>query len=467
MRAYQNMPYSLYIQRNSSEYIYSVHHLTGHLQGIILQGLKLVSSMAIASFIILFLAYRNLLEVSILIAIIAITLYIYDFVVRKNVIKIGESVNFFSTKMMQGIQEGMNGFKEIRILGSEEFFYKKLEEAAKSVACNNKKSLLIQDIPKNLIEIVVILFIVILVSVLLNGDNSKAEIIATLGIFGIAAVRLAPMATIIARALNTFRASQDSLNILFDDYNLVNAFLTQKEHVEINSEHDFKNISLEGIDFKYPNSDKKTLRDLKFKINQGKFIGIIGESGSGKTTLVDIILGLLEPSSGQIVLNDVVVTSGLNQKEWKSQVAYIPQDIFLIDNTLRSNIIFGKGIEANEEKLTLAIKQAQLTSLVDQLPEGLNTIVGEKGIRLSGGQRQRIALARAFYHDRNILVMDESTNALDSTTENMIIIELERLKGLKTLIVIAHRLSTIKNCDWVYEMEDGKIINQGIPEQFI
>ena len=200
------------------------------------------------------------------------------------------------------------------------------------------------------------------------------------------------------------------------------------------------------------------------KVVAGEAIGIIGPSGAGKTTLIDLILCLLDPSDGSIKYNNS--ESELSLLEWRSQIAYLPQQIFIIDDTLKANIALGVD-NVDDTQLNYAIKKAKLVSLVNSLSDGVESFIGEKGIRLSGGERQRVALARAFYHDKNILVMDESTSSLDVETEKEIIKEIKNLRGTKTLIVIAHRMSTIQHCNRIYHIENGRVLKSGKFEEIV
>ena len=222
--------------------------------------------------------------------------------------------------------------------------------------------------------------------------------------------------------------------------------------------NDFQRLSMEQVSYTYPLVTSKALIDVSLEINSGEAIGLIGPSGSGKTTLVDMLLGMLEPQKGVIKYNDENIITTI--KKWRSQVAYLPQQVFLIDDELRNNVALGVDEESIDERQILeALRQANLSELVQELPNGVNTQLGERGIRLSGGQRQRVALARAFYHNRNVLVMDEATSALDNDTEQEIVKEIQQLKGKKTMIVIAHRLTTLQHCDRIYELKKGKVVN--------
>ena len=231
------------------------------------------------------------------------------------------------------------------------------------------------------------------------------------------------------------------------------------------SKQPFQSLELQNLSFRYPNARCVALKNISMKIRVGDSVGLIGPSGAGKTTLVDVILGLLKPE-GSICYNRNPLQDKLS--DWLAQAAYLPQEVFLIDNTLCRNVALGVEDDAiDENRLREAIHKARLKELVEQLDQGIHTLIGERGIRLSGGQRQRVALARAFYHGRNVLVMDEATSSLDNETEQEIVEEIKHLKGKITIIVIAHRLSTVQHCDYIYRMENGCIVEAGSPKQVL
>ena len=221
----------------------------------------------------------------------------------------------------------------------------------------------------------------------------------------------------------------------------------------------FSIISLQNVSFNYPNRKMNALNHIDFTMQKGQSVGIIGASGAGKSTLVNILLGLLEPQKGNILIDGQPIT---NMREWVNNFTYIPQDIFLLDDTIKNNIALGiEKSEIDPKQLETAIQMAQLEQVIQDLPQGIETQIGEKGMRLSGGQRQRIALARAFYHDKDIVVLDEATSSLDHETEREIIHSIKRLQGIKTLIVIAHRLTTVQHCDIIIKLAQGQIIQKG------
>jgi ATP-binding cassette, subfamily B, bacterial PglK len=459
MRAYQALPYPEYLQRNSSEYIHNIQSLTSIFSSVVLLLLRTISDLIVAVFILCLLAWQNIYVLSFLLVLVGSILFVYDFLFKRKVNIYGKKSNDAADIMVQGINEGIEGLKEIRILGKESFFYKMFTKGVQDLAFYSRKYQVIIAIPRSLLEFLMVFFIVSLVLGSFALNKNLQTLVPTLGLFGMAAIRLLPSANTVSQTLLQLRNNRNSIDRLYKD---ISKFRQNKEKYSyINKVPDtlFKSIALNNVDFTYKSAHHKSLNDLSIKINSGDSIGLIGKSGSGKTTLVDLILGLLSPDQGDVLYNNSPLNKSLDQ--WRSQIAYIPQQIFLLDDTLRSNISLDFESNVNDEKIMDAINQSQLHELFMKLPEGLDTKLGERGIRLSGGQRQRIALARALYHNRDVIIMDEATSALDNDTEKEIIREIKNLKGNKTLIVIAHRLTTLKHCDIIYKLEEGKIVESG------
>jgi len=467
MQSYQSLPYVDYIRRNSSEYIYSIQQLTSLYSGqVVLPILKSISDGIVAFFIIVFLAWQNIYVLSLLLVLFGASIFGYDRIFRDNIKSYGEKINTASEKTIKGINEGIAGLKEIRILGKESYFYNEVNKNAKVQAFFGIKMLFFSSIPRYLLELLMISFVVFIVIGTLIVDGNFDNLIPTLGIFGVAALRLLPVANSFSSTLMKIRYSKDAVNKLYDDLKSFSDTTHSDLLPSRKQKNLFQTISLNSISYSYPDSKIKAINDISLEIKSGDSIGIIGASGCGKTTLVDIILGLLQPQNGSLSYNNQNYNKSIT--EWRSQVAYLPQQIFLIDSSLRQNIALGvANDDVDEEKIHKALAQAKLVDLVNQLPNGVDTLIGEKGVRLSGGQRQRVALARAFYHERSILVMDEATSALDSETEQEVVDEIRHLKGSKTLIVIAHRLTTLKYCDKIYELKMGEIVNIGTYKELL
>ena len=460
MNAYQNMPYDKFLHHNSSEYILAVTGLTGGFATTLQTILKAISEAIVAMAILVMLAIINIEVLLILIVLLGITIVFYNKKFRAKVGIYGGKSNIAGQNLLKWLSEAMQGFKEIRILGIEDYFYNKMVSNAREMANNSVKANTINMAPRYIIEFVSIMFIVsiVLSSIILGRDvSTMAPVIA---VFGVAALRIIPSANILSSSLIALRFNRNSISKIYSDLNVlskVSATSIKSKIVLDEDNNNFNNLTLKGINFSYPGSNNYLFNDLSFHIKKNQSIGIVGKSGSGKTTLIDIILGLLTPQSGGIYYNEKSLKEEVLQT-WVSQVAYLPQQAFLIDDSICNNIAIGEdNHQIDRNKVESAAKKARLTKLIDQLPDKYDTLIGENGMRLSGGQRQRISLARAFYHDRNIIIMDESTSSLDDETESEIIEEISFLKGKVTTIIIAHNLNTLKGCDMIYEVKNGKI----------
>jgi len=460
MSSYQNMSYDKFLHRNSSEYILAVTGLTGSFSTTLQLILKATSEAIVAMAILVMLAVINIEILLILIFLLGITVVFYNKKFRAKVGIYGEKSADAGKNLLKGLSEGIQGFKEIRVLGIEDYFFNKMVRNAREVSKNSVKANTINMAPRYIIEFVSVMFIVsiVLSSIILGRDvSTMAPVIA---VFGVAALRIMPSANVLSGALIGLRFHRHAISLIYSDLSEQNNVATTFIKSEIGLKEDnnkFNTLTLKGINFSYPGTNNYVLNDLSLNIKKNQSIGIIGETGSGKTTLIDIMLGLLTPQSGGIYYNGVSLKEEVLRK-WISQVAYLPQQAFLIDDSICNNIAIGVNTpQINRNKVISAAKKARLTSFIEQLPDKYDTLIGENGMRLSGGQRQRISLARAFYHERDIIIMDESTSSLDAGTENEVIKEISQLKGKVTTIIIAHNLKTLENCDIIYEVKNGNI----------
>ena len=312
-------------------------------------------------------------------------------------------------------------------------------------------------------EILGVIAILSVILLFIRNGHSVNSMIPVLGLLGIATIRLIPSFNVVTSMLTQMRGTVVSFNLVvneltgFEKYsNKMNNFATKKDENKFLNQ----NIELQNITYKYPNSNKDALKNISFKIKAGNSVAIIGETGSGKSTLIDIILGLLEPSKGQITVEGKNINT--NYSMWQRKIGYIAQDIYLIDDTIKRNIAFGiPDNDIDEDRIQRAIQLTQLSDFITDLDLGVNSTVGNRGIRLSGGQRQRIGIARALYQKTEILILDEATSSLDMETEKKLMKDIESLRDNYTLIVATHRLSTIKNCDEVFLLSGGKLVDQG------
>ena len=312
-------------------------------------------------------------------------------------------------------------------------------------------------IPKPVMETISISGLLLIVCVKVALGTEALSFIPTISVFAVAAFRMLPSANRIAEYLSRIMFSKAAIDAIYHDLKEIDRLMESMKTIKDTEKILFqKEIRVDNITFSYPNTEKHVFSHASLTIPKNKSVAFIGPSGQGKTTLADIILGLLEPQEGSVLVDGTDIRRGMHA--WNKKLGYIPQTISLLDASIRDNILFGIEKEkVNEERLQEAIKEAQLKEFIDTLEEGLDTVIGEGGVRLSGGQRQRIGIARALYHNPEVLVLDEATSALDNDTEAAVMEAIDYLAGSKTLIIIAHRLSTIQNCDLVYKIEEGAV----------
>jgi len=466
MEGYQSLPYVDYIRRNSSEYINTIGNLVMTYTGLVLHNnLYFISEGIVGVVILSFLAYTDIIALVIFLIIFGSAILIYDQLFRGKLKNYGKKISIGHTEMLTGVQEGFSGFKEIKILGKTQFFTQMVTGGVKKAASSQINSGVIKKSPSYVLEFMIITFIVLYLIGFLRLGKDVGELVGTIGVFMVAALRMKPIANSVINGMSSNRLGRYAVSSIYKDYIAIKS--QSSINLNINKEpKSFSSIVFNKISYKYPNADDWALKDISLSINIGESIGIIGPSGAGKTTLLDVLLGLLHPQKGEILYNNCSLKS--NVKEWQSNVAYLPQEIFIFDNTLKQNIALNSGDnKIDNNRINIAIQQAQLTELVTQLPLGVETNLGEHGVRLSGGQRQRVAMARAFYHQREVLVMDEATSSLDEQTEKEIVAEMKRLKKQKTIVIIAHRLSTVKHCNRIYRLDKGKIIETGNYDQVV
>ena len=366
--------------------------------------------------------------------------------------------------------QSLNGMKDVKVSHKEEYFIEEYAVYGKKAIDAEKINSVVTMLPRLLIEAVSVSAVLAVLIVLLKMGKSIDELMPQLTAFAFAAVRLLPSTTRISGAVNAAAFQEPMLDNLIKNLNAAKAYEQQKQEEETAEENKRreaeksgrkltyeKQFELSHISFAYPNADKKVLDDAQMRIPVGASVGIIGTSGSGKTTAVDLLLGLLKPQSGK------VLTDGQDIREdyygWLSHLSYIPQTIYMLDDTICANIAFGVQKEQiDHARVQKAVEEAQLKAFIDSLPEGLETKIGERGVRLSGGQRQRIGIARALYTDPELVIFDEATSALDNETEAAIMESINSLHGRKTLVIIAHRLTTIEECDYIFRVENGQIM---------
>jgi ATP-binding cassette subfamily C protein len=348
------------------------------------------------------------------------------------------------------------------VLNRENLFIEKFRVEARESTLLKIYIRYIQQIPKPVVETSAVLGMMLISAILVWQGRPMSTIIPILTLFAMATVKLMPAVQQLSTLYTTLRYNLVAVDPIYDDLKELEEYQKyflkdRKSQTPITLDN---SIEAENISYSYPGSDEIALKNVSFTAPKGKAIAFVGESGAGKTTMVDLLLGLLTPTEGKICVDGIDIQERISA--WQRNIGYIPQSIYLADETLRNNVAFGiPEDEIDDDKVIQAIESAQLSEMVSKLPAGLDTMIGENGTRISGGQRQRVGIARALYHNPQVLVMDEATSALDNITEKEITDAIEALKGDKTVIMIAHRLTTVQNCDILYLMKNGKIIDQG------
>ena len=481
--AYLTVPYTFHLSRNTASLIKNIILETNQFTLNCLQPiLESAANLVVIVVLLLLLAKTNLLLLVMIMAILLPT-FITFYRLGGKFKRWGKIVSESQKEIIRTINHGLGGLKETRVIGCESYFGEQMEahtlKHEKAATLFNTSQLL----PRILIETSLIAFVVLFISISqLFLKQSSEDLTSVMGVFAIASMRLIPSASQLIQGIGRMRNGSYALDMLYFDLKELDREKVEKD-IDITanfpdgkllkSQPDerqvmpfLERIELRDITYRYGGTSDPALKEISLTIKKGESIALIGKSGSGKTTLVDVILGLLQPENGDILVDGVSVYNNL--RYWQDLIGYIPQSIFLTDDTIERNIAFGvPDGKIDPGRINKAIKAAQLEELVEELPDGIKTGVGERGIRLSGGQRQRIGIARALYHEREILVLDEATAALDTETERLVSEAISSLAGTKTLIIIAHRLSTVEHCDRIYLLEKGTIIKSGSYQEVV
>ena len=461
LHSYFSKSYEYFAQNSTAKILRIVSTDIPYMYAMLNTFFSLCTELIVCLFLLIYLLYVSwLATVIIIFAVLMLSLAIYLFF-RNKLIVAGEGYKEGLEKLNKWIMQGIDNIKEIKAMKRERFILQKSERYGHQYAESTRKRLFYTAAPKPIIEgTIVVLLMLVLAAYIYIDQSGFLSLIPLITALLVASIRLLPSASRINSYIN-------DMNYMLPFLDSMNETILEKpdglpadDHVVLKDKRevvDFHNIKYQNLFFRYNETEKWIFNDAAFEIKKGDTVGIVGESGGGKTTFVDILIGLLTPDSGNMYIDDKIV----DHDYMLGSVGYIPQKVELIDGTIRENIAFGIPVdEMDEEKINKLIKDVRLEEFVMELPDGLDTKVGERGSRLSGGQCQRIGIARALYANASLLVFDEATSALDNDTEYHIIESINSMKGKITMIIIAHRLETIKNCDYVYEVRDGKIVLQ-------
>lgn len=458
---YLKKPYTYHLDKNSAEMVRNVMLDTERMFQLLLTVLNVASEILISLMLGLFLLVT---EPGMTIAV-AITLFVtsvlYTMAVKGRVRDYGRQNQQYDGKMHQAVNQALGAVKDIKILHREGYFVNAFAGFGRKKMNAVKNSNFLGQVPKYLVETVCIVTVLISIAYKVYTGTPLGALVPTLSAFAAAALKLLPSVSKISNYMNLIIFLKPSVDLIYRDLketeDMAGFEHRDKEQGMLSEKAD--KISVCHVSFSYPGTETDVIKDVSFDIPLGASVGLVGPSGAGKSTMADIILGILRPGSGEVLYGSMNVHE--NPLKWSKKLAYIPQAIFLSDESIRSNVAFGiEEEDIEEEKVWRALEEAQLRGFVESLDRGLDTLVGERGVRLSGGQRQRIGIARALYDDPEILVLDEATSALDNETETAVMEAIDRLQGRKTLIIIAHRLTTIKNCDMVFKVENGKVMEE-------
>lgn len=465
MAEFLNRPYEQYLGAD----IPTVFRITDsdipQTFALMLAVLSLASEVVVSCLIFLVLLIQNVKMTLFVMFVFGVLTLVIVKVLKPRLNQIGARNQAIQSRIAKWRIQATYGLKDVKVLNREEFFVRNYYETGKIGANVARNYAVLNNTPRLLIETIFIVSMLSYIAIYINGGGDVSEMMTTIATFGVAAIRVLPSVNRINTYITEIAYATPSLNFVYENLQQgmkTDAMLaerranSQKEKLKLDDK-----IELNHISFHYPDSDKNIFTDAHMVVPRGKSVGIMGSSGAGKSTIVDILLGLLHAQEGQITCDGVDIFK--NYESWLAQIGYIPQSIYLIDESIRDNIAFGIDADKIDEKrIWEVLEEAQLKEFIEELPEGLDTTIGDRGIRLSGGQRQRIGIARALYHNPEILVFDEATSALDNETEAAVMEAVNSFHGKKTMVIIAHRLNTIEKCDIIYKVENEKIVETAL-----
>ncbi len=465
LKVYLNRPYEFYLNASTGDIMRTVYSDSTGIFNLLLQCMQFITEFMVAIFLGTYLLIIDpVMTIVMGVLLVGITLISSAFL-KPRISRIGEESRQQQSKMYKTIMQSINSVKDVKVYGKEDAFlgiYRKYGKRYYNLARDHE---VLSSVPRLAIEAFSLSGVLAYMAVMMKLGQDVQTMVPQLSAFAVAAVRLLPSASRINTYLANIAYYRPTLDYVYANVELpknVDERAAEAKAVTETDKLKFHDcIKVEQLYYKYPNTDKYIFENARMQVPYGKSVGIMGPSGAGKTTVVDIILGLLKAESGQITCDGVNVLEHYGQ--WLANIGYISQTINMVDDTIRANIAFGVDVDdIDDARVWQVLEEAQLADFVRNLPNGINTVIGERGVRISGGQRQRVGIARALYHDPEILILDEATSALDNDTEAAIMEAIENFHGRKTMLIIAHRLKTIENCDIIYKVENGKITESSL-----
>lgn len=468
-RAYLRSPYTFHLQRNTAVLLRNTNSESGSvISGVLTPLMTVAQEILTLVFVFVLLVTVEPVVTLVVFAVMGTITVTFYRATRSKVSEYAKEAQRHRRLSVQAVNQGLGGFKDARVLGREKFFLESYKESTWFQAEADRYKSVVQALPRLFLETLSVAGMLGVSALLVAQDRPLETIVPTLTLLGVAVVRLMPSFQKISMGVNSLQWGQKALDAVYDD--LVELDVQEAE-VRARQQSAAplvfeREIRFEDLTYQYPGQEGCALRDVSLTIPKGAAVGFVGPSGAGKTTVVDVLLGLLDPTEGRVLVDGKDIQGQMAR--WQRKIGYIPQSIYLTDDTIRGNVAFGMDDDEIEDgKVWAALEAAQLREMVESLPEGLDTVVGERGVRISGGQRQRVGIARALYHNPEVLVMDEATSALDNRTEQQFVEALESLQGNHTLVVIAHRLTTVRNCDRLFMLERGGLVAEGTYDELM
>ena len=459
-RSFLRRPYTFHLQRNSSELLNVVQQEVNMTVGLITGFMGLTTEFLVAGSVAGLMFFTEPVAATATLAVLIFGTMIYTRVTKPRLKYFGQLRQKIEPPRTRYLLQGFGGVKDVQVLGRSEDFSTQFEKQNLLVQDANLRVGILRQFAPMWTEMLAMSGLIVVIWVMIWQGRPPDRIIPLLGLFVVATWRFVPSINKVISQVNNIRYSLPAVESLYNEFEYIKS---QSAIVKTQAKFADK-IEMRNLTFSYANTPAPSLRDVNIVVRKGETVGFIGPSGAGKSTLVDVILGLLPPSSGELLVDGVNLHE--QNMEWQSTIGYVAQSIYLTDDSIRRNVAFGIAEhEIDESALERALKSAQLWDFIESLPEKAHTIVGERGIRVSGGQRQRIGIARALYHEPQVLVLDEATSSLDIDTETEVMSAIRALHGFKTILIVAHRLSTVQHCDRVYKIEDATIVGEGTLEE--
>lgn len=466
MKSYMQQDYLFHISKNVAEFQRNIINDINGFFTVALNALQFLAEFSVSVVLVIFLLVQDWVSTVAVATLLFLFMGVFTIFFRKVLVKIGEESRQANVQVTKWLFQAFSGIKEIKVANRETFFIANYDRSYKDCARAQRQQSVLTYLPKPVMETVCICSLMLAMIIKITVLKSDiASFVTTLSVFAVAAFRMLPSFNKITGYISGMMFNKPAIDAVYKDLMEIEQLMVQKTEEQIDTQKVSLTtaIELKNVSFRYPESDRWILKEANLGIKKNTSVAFIGASGAGKTTAADLILGILQPEEGIITINGTEIKKCM--ASWHEAIGYIPQTIYLMDDSIHANVAFGiPDSEIDDAAIEKALREAQLDQFVHTLPDGVNTMIGDRGVKLSGGQRQRIGIARALYRNPSVLVLDEATSALDNDTEKEVMEAIDGLHGTRTLIVIAHRLSTIRKCDKIYEVGNGGFIERNKEE---